>query len=97
VALAQVKIARVRRNGERRFGEAKVMLVHDLRIRLDFPRSIAPNSGHDKWASPFVKDEGGRMKMTGFLLPHCGASHDRSAGAMFLPGIAGGKTIKRFT
>ena len=28
VALAQVEIARVRRNGERRFGEAKVLLVH---------------------------------------------------------------------
>ena len=31
VALAQVEVARVRRNGERRFGEAKVALVHECR------------------------------------------------------------------
>jgi hypothetical protein len=38
VALAQVKIARVRRDGERRFGEAKVLLVHEDREARRMPR-----------------------------------------------------------
>jgi hypothetical protein len=33
-----------------------------------FLESIAPNPARDKWASPFVKDEGGRMKEDKFAV-----------------------------